>query len=107
MNIIAHSKGGLDARYAVSKLGMDTYVASLTTMNTPHRGCRFVDYACMLPDGLYRLVAACFDRTFRKFGDQNPDFYTSTHQFATKESEAFNAQVPDSRRYTTRAIPRG
>lgn len=96
VNIIAHSKGGLDARYAVSKLGMAPYVASLTTMNTPHRGCRFVDYACCLPDGLYRLVAACFDRTFRRFGDRNPDFYTSTHQFATKESERFNLDVPDS-----------
>lgn len=96
VNIIAHSKGGLDARYAISKLGMASCVASLTTMNTPHRGCRFVDYACLLPDGLYRLIAACFDRTFRKFGDQNPDFYTSTHQFATKESERFNMEVPDS-----------
>ncbi len=96
VNIIAHSKGGLDARYAVSKLGMAPYVASLTTMNTPHRGCRFVDYACLLPDALYRLVAFCFDRTFQRFGDRNPDFYTSTHQFATKESERFNSEVPDS-----------
>lgn len=95
VNIIAHSKGGLDARYAVSKLGMAPYVASLTTMNTPHRGCRFVDYACRLPEGLYRFVAGCFDRTFTKFGDRNPDFYTATHQFATKESEAFNEQVQD------------
>lgn len=95
VNIIAHSKGGLDSRYAISKLGMAPYVASLTTMNTPHRGCRFVDYACQLPEGLYRLVASCFDRTFRKFGDKNPDFYTATHQFSTKESERFNNQVPD------------
>lgn len=95
VNIIAHSKGGLDARYAVSRLGMGPYVASLTTMNTPHRGCRFVDYACRLPDGLYRLVASCFDRTFSRFGDRNPDFYTATHQFSTRESEEFNRQVPD------------
>ncbi len=75
---------------------MAPYVASLTTMNTPHRGCRFVDYACLLPDALYRLVAFCFDRTFQRFGDRNPDFYTSTHQFATKESKRFNSEVPDS-----------
>lgn len=95
VNIIAHSKGGLDARYAISKLQMGPYVASLTTMNTPHRGCRFVDYACRLPDGLYRFVASCFDRTFRKLGDQNPDFYTATHQFSTAESRQFNQQVID------------
>ena len=44
VNIIAHSKGGLDCRYAISKLGIDQYVASLTTINTPHRGCEFADY---------------------------------------------------------------
>lgn len=96
VNIIAHSKGGLDARYAISKLGMAPCVASLTTMNTPHHGCRFVDYACGLPEGLYRFVAGCFDRTFRKFGDRNPDFYTATHQFATEASEKFNEQIPDA-----------
>ncbi len=96
MNIIAHSKGGLDARYAISTLKMAPYVASLTTMSTPHRGCRFVDYACRLPEGLYRFVAGCFDRTFGKFGDRNPDFYTATHQFSTKASAEFNKETPDA-----------
>ena len=95
VNIIAHSKGGLDARYAVSTLGMGPYVASLTTMNTPHRGCRFVDYACRLPEGFYRFVADCFDRTFARFGDKSPDFYTATHQFATETSARFNQETPD------------
>ena len=44
VNIIAHSKGGLDSRYAISCLGMDKYVATLTTINTPHYGCDMVDY---------------------------------------------------------------
>ncbi len=96
VNIIAHSKGGLDARYAISKLEMEPYVASLTTMNTPHRGCRFVDYACRLPDGLYRFVASCFDHTFSMFGDKNPDFYTATRQFSTTESQRFNEDVKDA-----------
>lgn len=96
VNIIAHSKGGLDARYAISTLKMAPYVASLTTMSTPHRGCRFVDYACRLPEGLYRFVAGCFDRTFGKFGDRNPDFYTATRQFSTKASAEFNKQTPDA-----------
>lgn len=34
VNIIAHSKGGLDSRYAISRLGMDQYTASLTTINS-------------------------------------------------------------------------
>lgn len=95
VNIIAHSKGGLDARYAISALNMAPYVASLTTMSTPHRGCRFVDYACRLPEGLYRFIASCFDRTFGRFGDKNPDFYTATHQFSTEASAQFNRENPD------------
>ena len=86
---------GLDARYTISALRMGPYVASLTTMNTPHRGCRFVDYACRLPDGLYRLTASCFDRAFSKLGDRHPDFYTATRQFSTAESRRFNEQIPD------------
>ena len=95
VNIIAHSKGGLDARYAISKLGLAPYTASLTTVSTPHHGCRFVDYAIRLPEGLYRLVARCFDRTFSRFWDKNPDFYTATHQFSTASSRAFNESVSD------------
>lgn len=38
VNIIAHSMGGLDARYAISQLGLHDRVLSLTTIGTPHRG---------------------------------------------------------------------
>jgi triacylglycerol lipase len=96
VNIIAHSKGGLDARYAISRLGMADKVASLTTISTPHRGCRFVDKACKLPEGLYRGLAKLFDNTFRKLGDKQPDFYTATRQFATADSDAFNQSTPDA-----------
>ena len=70
-------------------------VASLTTINTPHRGCRFVDYACRLPEGLYRTIARGFDYWFGRFGDSHPDFYTATHQFSTESSRVFNEDVPD------------
>ncbi len=38
VNIIAHSMGGLDARYAIAKLGVAGKVACLITVGTPHRG---------------------------------------------------------------------
>ncbi|MDR1105233.1 MAG: hypothetical protein LBL44_02650 [Treponema sp.] len=96
VNIIAHSKGGLDARCAISTLGMAEKVASLTTICTPHRGCRFVDKAASLPGWFYRFVADIFDAVFRKLGDRNPDFYNATRQFTTASSEAFNRDTPDS-----------
>lgn len=37
VNIIAHSKGGLDCRYLITSMGYANKVASLTTINTPHR----------------------------------------------------------------------
>ena len=42
--IIGHSMGGLDARYMISKLGMDDRVAALVTITTPHRGSPYADW---------------------------------------------------------------
>jgi triacylglycerol lipase len=45
VNIIAHSMGGLDARYMISRLKPENVeVLSLTTIATPHRGSAFADY---------------------------------------------------------------
>jgi triacylglycerol lipase len=95
VNIIAHSKGGLDARYMISKLEMGDYVASLTMMSSPHRGCKFVDIACKLPDKIYKAIASFFDRRYRSLGDKNPDFYTASRQFSTYHSKKFNEEVRD------------
>lgn len=45
VSIIAHSQGGLDARYAISTLGLAPVVASLTTLSTPHFGTQVADMA--------------------------------------------------------------
>src|SRR5207245_6473457 len=44
VNLIAHSMGGLDARYMITHLGMAEHVRSLTTVSTPHRGTYLVDW---------------------------------------------------------------
>ena len=44
VNIIAHSKGGLDCRWAMRDPDIAARVASLTTVNTPHQGCEYADY---------------------------------------------------------------
>ena len=54
-----------------------------------------MDYACRLPESFYRFVAGCFDRTFARFGDKAPDFYTATRQFSTEASARFNEKTPD------------
>jgi triacylglycerol lipase len=44
VNIIAHSMGGLDARFLISRLGLAGRVRSLTTVAAPHRGSGLADW---------------------------------------------------------------
>lgn len=95
VNIIAHSKGGLDSRYLITKLGMGNRVASLTTISTPHYGSRLIDFLNKLPDGIYRLIAHMLDKSFQMVGDENPDCYHASKQLAPAYCREFNEQVPD------------
>ena len=96
INVIAHSKGGLDMRYAISSLQMSGSVASLTTISTPHHGSQTVDKLLKLPAFLVRIVANCGDRWMRICGDKNPDTYAVFKIFATEAAEEFNRNNPDS-----------
>jgi triacylglycerol lipase len=60
VNIIAHSMGGLDARLAISRLGLAARVASLTTIGTPHHGTPLADMAAGLGEWrtLRRLLSS-------------------------------------------------
>src|SRR5579871_2580324 len=44
VHLLAHSMGGLDSRYLISRMGMAHRVLSLTTLGTPHRGTTFADW---------------------------------------------------------------
>jgi triacylglycerol lipase len=44
VNLIAHSMGGLDARYMTSRLDMADHVVTLTTVGTPHHGSYLADW---------------------------------------------------------------
>lgn len=96
VNIIAHSKGGLDARYLISGLGMAEHVASLTTVSTPHRGSELLNILNRLPDNIYRFIASLFDRSFAKFGDIRPDCYHSSKQLSPGFCREFNEKYPDA-----------
>ena len=62
VNLIAHSMGGLDARYLIGTLGMQPVVASLVTVSTPHRGSPLCDFIVERPERLQRWLAAVFNR---------------------------------------------
>jgi triacylglycerol lipase len=49
VDLIAHSLGGLDARYALTRLGLARRVRSLVTVGTPHHGTPLADLALKGP----------------------------------------------------------
>ena len=95
VNIIGHSKGGLDARYMISEYNMGPYVSSLTTIATPHQGSELLDVLAKLPDKLFRKIASLIDLHFRNLGDRNPDCYTSSRQMLPSYVQEFNRHVRD------------
>ncbi len=75
VNVIAHSKGGLDIKTAVAKQGIADKVASIITVNTPHRGCEFAEYLLgKAPAGFKEKVSYAYNSALHKLGDPDPDF---------------------------------
>jgi triacylglycerol lipase len=85
VHLIAHSMGGLDARYMISRLGMEQQVLSLTTIGTPHRGTTFADF------GVARLTR-WLRPAFRAAGLPEDAFFDLT----TERCRRFNETVLDA-----------
>ncbi len=84
VNLVAHSMGGLDARYAISRLGLDQKVASLTTVAAPHHGSPL---ASLSDQRVVRLVQTLL----KKLGMDTSGLADLT----SAELERFNAEVAD------------
>lgn len=82
VHLIAHSMGGLDARYAISRLGLADRVLSLTTIGTPHRGSPLADLGIS-------VLALC-RRLFKTLDLE------VLHDLTSGRMSAFNAQMPDA-----------
>jgi len=96
VNIIAHSKGGLEARYMISSLGMAGKVASLTTISTPHRGSKTMDSITGgIPDIVLRGVGLLGNAIRFVWGDRHPNFYAGITSLRTANMAEFNRKNPD------------
>lgn len=97
LNIIAHSKGGLDCRKAIACYGIEDMTASLTTINTPHRGCGFADYLLTkVSPNVKNKISFAYNTTLKKFGDKNPDFIAAVTDLTQENCTKLNADVFDS-----------
>ncbi|WP_206459230.1 esterase/lipase family protein [Anaerovorax sp. IOR16] len=97
VNIIAHSKGGLDCRYAISKFGAEKWVASVTTINTPHRGCLFAEYLLSkIPESSRDFIAQKYNLALKKLGDNNPDFLAAVNDLTVSSCKKRNETIVDA-----------
>lgn len=95
INIIAHSKGGLDCRYAMAFCGAAPYVASLTTINTPHRGCKFADYLLnMIPQSAQLQVAETYNKALQKLGESDADFMAAVNDLTSVRCLELDKAMP-------------
>lgn len=97
LNVVAHSMGGLDMRYAISKLDIADSVASLTTIATPHHGTSLAELILDAPETIRGKLAELADW----FGE---NIYPSTKSDAVAAIEQltrgfvtdqFNPETPD------------
>ena len=84
VNIIAHC-------------GMAPYVATLTTINTPHRGCIFAEYLLgKVPQAARLKIAAAYNATMKQVGDPNPDFLAAVTDLTESACLARNEVTLDA-----------
>jgi len=82
-HLIAHSMGGLDARYYITRLGGHEKVASLTTLATPHHGSTAADHEMQTWYSPYRHLSAVSNLTraaMQQFNDRTPDHRDVTYR---------------------------
>lgn len=94
VNIIAHSKGGLDCRWAMQDPQIASRVASLTTVNTPHRGCEYADYLFdKIDPKVQAKVADAYNRAARMAGDMTPDFIAAMRDLTASACQERNRKM--------------
>jgi len=95
VNLIAHSKGGIDSRYLISTLEYAPKIASLTTISTPHLGCEIVDFVFdkkYVHTGLAKKIT-CF--LAKLYGDKSPDPHRLLEDLTTRNMYKFNEKNLD------------
>ena len=93
VNIIAHSKGGLDSKYMITELGMEDKVASLTTLCTPHHGSLIASKIWDLPTPIKKICAFWIDAFYRIiFRDEHPDSMRACEELRYRDSVSDSLQ---------------
>lgn len=97
INVIAHSMGGLDMRYALANYDIKENVASFTTVCTPHRGTSLAEASLKTPDVVRERLGDFLDwMGDHMYPHTKSDVLTSAAQLTRRHVlEVFNPKVPD------------
>jgi triacylglycerol lipase len=99
VNIIAHSYGGLDARWVISKFPeLDGKIASLTTISSPHRGTYIADLGLgLLPEFTAPVVNAAAELIGKMFNanSTSADVRAAFNALKVEGADARNAQFAE------------
>lgn len=82
VHIIAHSMGGLDARWMIYRYRMEERVASLTTIGTPHLGSPYAEWSLQRLNRLLEL-ALSLGLDMRGARDLTPDVCEARNRTCT------------------------
>jgi len=93
VNIIAHSKGGLDSRCMIWKYNYGGKVASLTTISTPHHGAVLADMILNLRSLHTKTAKRTLGDLVKLYNDIYPDIYTAGYDLTTTNMNEFNRIV--------------
>ncbi len=97
VHLIAHSMGGLDARYLISCLDGYRHVTALITLSTPHHGSSLAYLLLQRPALTQRLVAQLAHRLSHWVLPEAPAALLEALECLTPAyvTEIFNPQVPN------------
>ena len=73
---------------------MAPFVASLTTINTHHRGCLFADQLLRFaPNNLKEKVASIYNAALHKLGDPHPDFMAAVSDLTAEVCKTYDKEL--------------
>ncbi len=86
INLIAHSKGGLDSKYLIEHLDMNDKIASLTTLCTPFKGSIIATLSLKLPRFIKKIIVFFINFWYRIFKDEKPDALKVAEELKERDS---------------------
>ena len=99
VHLVAHSQGGLDARYMISSLGYGDRVSTLTSIASPHHGVGLVDMALETGPTIVGHIAKIVNALSDALLGGKADFMAQLHDLTRQYIEnTFNKENLDDPR---------